>query len=126
MSTWIDVCDIDDLQADSGVCALLKGKQIAIFYLQRRQEVYAIGNFDPFSEANVLSRGMIGDIGDEPMVASPMYKQHFSLRTGVCFEDAGVSVPAYPVRLENGRVAVMLASPPVQQKSPSLAVCEME
>ncbi|OAI06526.1 nitrite reductase small subunit [Methylomonas methanica] len=126
MSTWIDVCDIDDLQADSGVCALIKGKQIAIFYLQRRQEVYAIGNFDPFSEANVLSRGMIGDIGGEPMVASPMYKQHFSLRTGVCFEDAGVSVPAYPVRLENGRVAVMLASPPVQQKSPSLAVCEME
>ncbi len=126
MSTWIEVCDIDDLQADSGVCALIKGKQIAIFYLQRRQEVYAIGNFDPFSEANVLSRGMIGDIGGEPMVASPMYKQHFSLRTGVCFEDAGVSVPAYPVRLENGRVAVMLASPPVQQKSPSLAVCEME
>ncbi|MCQ8116695.1 nitrite reductase small subunit NirD [Methylomonas rosea] len=126
MNTWIEVCDIDDLQADSGVCALLKGKQIAIFYLQRRQEVYAIGNFDPFSEANVLSRGMIGDIGGEPMVASPMYKQHFSLRTGVCFEDAGVSVPAYPVRLENGRVAVMLASPPVQQKSPSLAVCEME
>lgn len=126
MSTWIEVCDFDDLQADSGVCVLVKGIQIAIFYLQRRQEVYAIGNFDPFSEANVLSRGMIGDIGGEPMVASPMYKQHFSLRTGVCFEDAGVSVPAYPVRLENGRVAVMLASPPVQQKSPSLAVCEME
>ncbi|MDT4291935.1 nitrite reductase small subunit NirD [Methylomonas sp. MO1] len=126
MSTWIDVCGIDDLQADSGVCALVKGKQIAIFYLQRRQEVYAIGNFDPFSEANVLSRGMIGDIGGEPMVASPMYKQHFHLGTGVCFEDAGVSVPAYPVRLENGRVAVMLASPPLQQKSPSLAVCEME
>ncbi|MDX8129747.1 nitrite reductase small subunit NirD [Methylomonas sp. BW4-1] len=126
MSTWIDVCGIDDLQADSGVCALVKGKQIAIFYLQRRQEVYAIGNFDPFSHANVLSRGMIGDIGGEPMVASPMYKQHFHLRTGVCFEDAGVSVPAYQVRLENGRVAVMPASSPAQQKSPSLAVCEME
>lgn len=126
MSTWIDVCGIDDLQADSGVCALVKGKQIAIFYLQRRQEIYAIGNFDPFSQANVLSRGMIGDIGGEPMVASPMYKQHFHLRTGVCFEDASVSVPAYKVRLENGRVAVMLASSPAQQKSPSLAVCEME
>jgi len=31
MSTWIDVCGIDDLQADSGVCALVKGKQVAIF-----------------------------------------------------------------------------------------------
>jgi nitrite reductase (NADH) small subunit len=126
MSTWIDVCGIDDLQADSGVCALVKGKQVAIFYLPRRQEVYAIGNFDPFSDANILSRGMIGDIGGEPMVASPMYKQHFHLRTGVCFEDANVSVPAYPVCVENGRVAVMHAPLPVQQKSPSLAVCEME
>ncbi|AMK79183.1 MULTISPECIES: nitrite reductase small subunit NirD [Methylomonas] len=126
MSTWIEVCHIDDLQADSGVCALVKGKQVAIFYLPRRDAVYAIGNFDPFSGANVLSRGMIGDIGGEPMVASPMYKQHFHLRTGVCFEDANVSVPAYPVRLENGRVAVLPAPLSSQQKSPSLAVCEME
>ncbi|MBD9356298.1 nitrite reductase small subunit NirD [Methylomonas albis] len=123
MSTWIDVCGIADLPADSGVCALVKGKQVAIFYLRRTGQVYAIGNFDPFSEANVLSRGMVGDIGGEPMVTSPMYKQHFSLVSGICFEDAEVSVPAYPVRLENGRVSVLEASPSVQQKSPSLAVC---
>jgi nitrite reductase (NADH) small subunit len=126
MTAWIDVCHIDDLQANAGVCASVKGKQIAIFYLKRMQEIYAIGNFDPFSEANVLSRGMIGDIGGAPMVASPMYKQHFHLKTGVCFEDATVSVPAYPVRLENGRVAVMLAPLTMPYQAPPLVVCEME
>lgn len=125
MSTWIDVCHIDDLQADSGVCALVQGKQVAIYYQPRRHAVYAIGNFDPFSQANVLSRGMIGDIGGEPMVASPMYKQHFSLRTGVCFEDADVSVPVYPVRLENGRVTVAATPMSLERKPPSLTACEV-
>ncbi len=108
MSTWIDVCHIDDLQPDSGVCALVEGQQIAIFYLQRLNAVYAIGNFDPFSEANVLSRGMVGDLGGQPMLASPMYKQHFNLQTGICFEDATISVAAYPARIENDRVAIQM------------------
>ncbi|OAI14176.1 nitrite reductase small subunit [Methylomonas lenta] len=108
MSNWIDVCHIDDLQPDSGVCALVKGQQIALFYLPRLQLVFAIGNYDPFSQANVLSRGMVGDLGGQPMLASPMYKQHFYLHTGVCFEDANVSVPTYPARIENDRVAIQL------------------
>lgn len=108
MSAWIDVCHVGDLQPDSGVCALVEGKQVAIFYLPRIQATYAIGNYDPFSQANVLSRGMVGDIGGEPMLASPMYKQHFNLKTGICFEDDAVSVPVYPVRIENDRVAVQV------------------
>ena len=94
MSEWIDVCHIDDLQPDSGVCALVEGKQVAIFYMPKEQAVFAIDNYDPFGKANVLSRGMIGDIGGMPMVASPLYKQHFNLRTGVCLEDEGVKVDA--------------------------------
>jgi len=104
MTAWIDVCHVDDLQPDSGICALVAGRQVAIFYQPRRNAVYAVGNYDPFSAANVLSRGMIGDSGGEPMVASPMYKQHFYLRTGQCFEDASVRLPVYPVRIENQRV----------------------
>ncbi|QPK63255.1 nitrite reductase small subunit NirD [Methylomonas sp. LL1] len=106
MSGWINVCDIADLQDDSGICVLAQGRQIAIFYLPKLKAVYAIGNYDPFSRANVLSRGMVGDLGGQPMLASPMYKQHFHLATGVCFEDANVSVPSYPVRVENNRVLI--------------------
>lgn len=108
MSNWIDVCHIDDLQSDSGVCASVNGQQVALFYLPRLQAVYAMGNYDPFSQANVLSRGMVGDMGGQPMLASPMYKQHFHLKTGVCFEDGNVRVPTYPARIEYDRVAIRM------------------
>ena len=62
-------------------------------------EVFAIGNFDPFSKAFVLSRGIVGDRAGVPKIASPIYKQSFDLRTGVCMDDAAVTVPTYPVRL---------------------------
>jgi NAD(P)H-dependent nitrite reductase small subunit len=111
MSQWVDVCSVDDLQPNSGICALLSGKQVAIFYMPEEQAIYAINNYDPFGKANVLSRGMIGDIKGEPMVASPLYKQHFSLRTGVCLDDDSIKVDAYAVRMQADRVEVSLCSP---------------
>jgi len=92
------VCRLDDIVPDTGVCALVGGEQIAVFRIQ--QEVYAIGNRDPFSGANVLARGIVGDLNGELVVASPVYKQHFSLLTGRCIEDPSVSVPVYRARVE--------------------------
>jgi nitrite reductase (NADH) small subunit len=112
-TAWIDVCSADDLQPDSGVCALVAGQQVAIFFLVKEQAIYAIHNYDPIGKANVLSRGIIGDIKGEPVVASPLYKQHFSLKTGVCLEDQQVAIPVYPVRTLNGRVEVKAAIPDV-------------
>lgn len=106
MNPWIDVCALDDLQPDSGICALVEGKQVALFYLTRLQQVYATANFDPIGKANVLSRGMIGDLKGEPMLASPLYKQHYSLKTGICFEDETLKIDTYPVRIENNRILV--------------------
>ncbi len=108
MTKWIDICSIDDLQANSGVCALVEGKQIAIFYTPQNNTVYAIDNYDPFGKAQVLSRGLIGDIKGEPMIASPLYKQHFSLKTGQCFEDETVKNTVYAIRIENDRVEISL------------------
>ena len=108
MAQWQDVCSVDDLQPDSGVCALVEGQQVAIFYIPKDKAVYAINNHDPFGNANVLSRGIIGDINGQPVVASPLYKQHFNLQTGVCLEDETVTIPAYPVRIENGSVQVSI------------------
>lgn len=110
MSNWIDICALDDLPPDSGVCALVAGKQVALFYLTKIREVYAVANFDPIGKANVLSRGMVGDLGGEPMLASPLYKQHYSLRTGACFEYGHIKIATYPVRIDNNRVAVKLAA----------------
>ena len=108
MARWQDVCSVDDLQPDSGVCALVNGLQVAIFYMPKENAVYAINNYDPFGKANVLSRGIIGDLNGQPVVASPLYKQHFNLQTGVCLEDETVTIPAYAVRIENGSVQVSI------------------
>lgn len=110
MSEWITVCQVDDLEPDSGVCALVDGRQVAIFYIPKIQAIYAVDNYDPIGKANVLSRGMIGDIQGEPVVASPLYKQHYSLKNGVCLEDESVRIGVYDVRIdENGQVEINVA-----------------
>ncbi len=108
MSKWVDICAITDLPADSGVCALVEDKQVAIFYMPKDNAVFAISNYDPFGKVHVLSRGLLGDIKGEPMVSSPLYKQHFSLLTGKCFEDESVCIPVYAARIKDNRVAVSL------------------
>jgi nitrite reductase (NADH) small subunit len=104
--TWEEVCALDDILPGTGVCALLGGRQVALVRTARPDAVYAIGNFDPFSRAFVLSRGIVGDKGGVPKIASPIYKQSFDLRTGQCLDDPSVRVPTYPVRVERGRIFV--------------------
>jgi len=89
---------------------VLGDRQVALFYLpgDRTQgaEVFAIGNYDPCSRANVLSRGIVGDKDGQPVVASPLYKQHFSLITGHCIEDPEIRVPVFDVTVDDGQVLV--------------------
>lgn len=53
------ICKLNDIIPEGGVCALIEGKQVAVFRTKDDQ-LFAIDNFDPFSNANVLSRGLIG------------------------------------------------------------------
>lgn len=101
---WHDICAVDDIVPGTGVAAKLQGWQIAVF--NTPQGFFAIANHDPFSGANVLSRGIVGDISGTLVVASPVYKQHFCLHTGECVEDRDVVVPVWPVKLENGRILI--------------------
>jgi nitrite reductase (NADH) small subunit len=101
------VCRYDVLLPERGVAALIGEVQIALFRTHDGS-VYAIGNHDPFSGANVMSRGIVGSRGEVPTVASPMFKQVFDLRTGVCLDDPAVSLPVYPVEVVDGQVTVNL------------------
>ena len=92
-----------DIVPNTGVCALVGGRQVAVFRLGD-DSLYAIANHDPFSRANVLSRGIVGDVKGELVVASPVYKQHFSLKSGQCLEDPEVSVAVFSVRLEEDTI----------------------
>jgi nitrite reductase (NADH) small subunit len=102
---WTDVCGYDDLAPGTGAAALVAGEQIAVVRT-RGGAVYAISNFDPFSKAFVLARGIVGDKGGIPRLASPVYKQGFDLQTGACFDDPDVRVPVYPVKVARGRILV--------------------
>ncbi|MET0342965.1 MAG: nitrite reductase small subunit NirD [Polyangiales bacterium] len=106
---WTRVCARADILPNTGVCCLVNGKQVAVFRLfdGEGERLFAISNFDPFSKANVLSRGIVGDRAGRPKVASPIFKQSFCLETGECLDDPGVSVPAYAVREVDGFVEVM-------------------
>ncbi len=103
---WIDVYKFDDLVANYGICALVNDKQVAIFRLSGSDKVFAIDNHDPFSQANVLSRGVVGDLKGQLVVASPIYKQHFNLETGQCLEDNSVTIPVYGVRVVDGMIQI--------------------
>ncbi len=105
MSTWTDICQIDDIIPNTGRCALFNGEQVAIFRVNADDEkLYAVDNHCPFSEANVISRGLVGSLGDKVVVASPIYKQHFDLTSGKCLEDDSVSIKTYSVRVEGDTV----------------------
>jgi uroporphyrinogen-III synthase len=103
---WVDVCRGERLVRDRGVCALVGGEQVAIFRVGPTNQLYAISNYDPFSKAFVLSRGIVGSVGDVVKVASPVYKQAFDLRTGHALDRPDVRIPVYEVRETGGVVQV--------------------
>ncbi|WP_018656240.1 nitrite reductase small subunit NirD [Actinomadura flavalba] len=94
---WTDVCAYADLLPERGACAIVGGVQVAVFRTHDGA-LYALSNLDPFSGAQVISRGLLGTRGDAATVASPMYKQVFALETGVCLDDPAVSLRVFPVR----------------------------
>jgi nitrite reductase (NADH) small subunit len=83
-----EVCSLKALSPERGAAALVGGVQVALFRTHD-DAVYAVQQRDPYSGANVVSRGIVGSRGDVPTVASPMYKQVFDLRTGACLDSVG-------------------------------------
>ncbi|MFG3418273.1 nitrite reductase small subunit NirD [Micromonospora sp. NPDC048063] len=103
---WTPVCPLDRLEPERGVAALVDGVQVALF--RTADGLFALDNLDPVGRAYVLSRGIVGSRGRVPTVASPLHKQAYDLRTGVCLDLPGVAVPRHEVRCRNGLVEVRL------------------
>ncbi|MGH9024144.1 MAG: nitrite reductase small subunit NirD [Acidimicrobiia bacterium] len=106
---WVDVCSLTEIVPHRGVCAMVEGHQVAVFRVAPHDEVFALSNYDPFSKAFVMSRGIVGSKGERLKVASPVYKQTFDLQTGECIDVPAVSVPTFPVRVVEGRVQIALS-----------------
>ena len=104
---WYEICPIDYVVPGTGVAALVQGEQIAI--IRTNDGLFAaLSNFDPFSEAFVIARGIVGDRRGVPKIASPIYKQSFSLETGECLDDPSVCLAVYPIRVIAGKIQVAL------------------
>ncbi|MGW2018119.1 nitrite reductase large subunit NirB [Streptomyces sp. NPDC001927] len=88
---------VEFLEPGRGRTAVLADGSEAALFRDGTGEVYAVGNRDPFSGADVIADGIMGTRDGEPVVASPMLKQEFSLRTGVCLDDPSVALPVHEV-----------------------------
>lgn len=98
---WTTICKQNELSANAGTCAQFNQQQVAIFFCKRSDRLYAVENFDPIGQANVISRGMMGTVEGKSYVASPLFKQRFDLVTGACFESPEHSLKTYAVRISN-------------------------
>ncbi len=108
-TTWTDICNLEQIPVAGGVNALVENTQVAIFRT-RENKLFAVSNFDPFSKANVMSRGIFGstkrDGRDVYKIASPILKNTFDLETGQSFDDLSVFLRVFNVKLEAGRVLI--------------------
>lgn len=110
--TWTPVCSNEDLIANAGVALRLGQRQIALFYLPDEQpSLYAVDHYDPLGDAPVIARGIVGDLQGELVVASPLYKQHYRLRDGLCLEDESVCLATWPVCEQGGRILIACTAP---------------
>lgn len=111
---WTIVCPLTRIPVEGGVTALVDGAAIALFRTHD-DAVHALSNYDPFGRASVLSRGIVGtrtvDGEVVTFVASPLLKQAFDLRTGVCLDDTSVRVPTYGVRVLDGARKMVCVGP---------------
>ena len=99
---WSRVCDLDSLPLQAGIGARLGSERIALFRFG--DELYALEDREPGSDVSVLSRGILGDVGGEPVVISPLYKQRVRLRDGQSLDNPQHQLRCWPVKLEAGQI----------------------
>lgn len=121
LENFTPVCRTIDLVPERGAAALLDGVQVALFRLDMPYEetavtsigavrVFAVANRDPFTGANVLARGIVGEIDGRRYIASPLHKQRFDLENGVCLDDPSVTIPTWPTVIDDGMVLIGISS----------------
>lgn len=103
--TWQSVCNLTDLEPNWGEAALVSGRQVAVFRLAT-DEVFAVEQRDPATEAHVMARGIVGSRGSRHTIASPLHKQVYDLATGERLDAAGAPIAAFPARVVDGIVQI--------------------
>ncbi|RVU37444.1 nitrite reductase small subunit NirD [Rheinheimera riviphila] len=111
----VPLCAISDLVPYSGVAANYNGLSIALFYLpDQHPAIYALGHLDPVTQAPVIAHGLIGESQGEFYVASPLYKQQYRLRDGVCLQQPELQLPTYSVAVSEGKLWLLQSADTLQ------------
>ena len=109
VKTWFKAAKVSEFPQNGGACVLYRGLQVAVFNFSRRGEWYACQNLCPHKKQMILSRGMIGSLGDQPKVACPFHKKTFSLQSGKNLDGDTCDLATYPVKIENDYVYIGFA-----------------
>ena len=106
-NNWTTIGSRHDLVPGAGVGARFGDQQVAIFPIpELDDQIFVVDNYCPISGVNIIARGIVGDVQGEPVVATPLYKKHFSLRDGRCLEDDSHRLATYAVRLSGNQVQI--------------------
>lgn len=108
---WSAICALEAIPPEAGIGARLGSERVALFRLG--DALFALEDREPGSDASVLSRGILGDVGGEPVVISPLYKQRIRLRDGQSLDNPQHQLRCWPVKLEAGQI--WLANRPLNQ-----------
>ncbi|MEP2690392.1 nitrite reductase small subunit NirD [Maribacter dokdonensis] len=106
VTVWFKAAPVTAFPKNGGACIKYKDLQIAVFNFERLNTWYACQNLSPEKQEMVLSRGMIGDHKGIPMVACPLHKKTFSLKTGENLNGTLDPIATYPVKIESDFVYV--------------------
>ena len=98
-------CRVDQVAPESGVAVWVHDRAVAVFR-DHEDRFYALSNIDPRTGASVLSRGIVGTRAGETFVASPLHKQAFRLRDGVCLDDPTLHAPTHEVRIVDDMILI--------------------
>lgn len=105
---WHPVCPLDRLEPLWAEAALVAGEQVAVVRLPS-DEVVAVSHWDPYADAPVMARGIVGSRQGRPTLASPLHKQVYDLATGECLTDPTLRLATFAVRVRDRIVEVRAA-----------------
>ncbi|CEM25185.1 unnamed protein product [Vitrella brassicaformis CCMP3155] len=110
---WVEVGKVSEFPSDGGAAVKYGNSQLAVFNFTSRGEWFATQNMCPHKRAFVLSRGLVGEAGDEPKVACPLHKKTFSLQTGESLSGDPYKIAVFDVKIQGDKVLLNLPPPTV-------------
>lgn len=102
-ATWQDVASRDQLDPDFPLGVEVNGQKLGIYVLG--DQLHALEDVCPHAFA-LLSQGF----QEDGQIECPLHAARFDIATGKCLSEIGQrDIHCYPVRVQDGRVAIQIA-----------------